>query len=282
MTRPRITIAQLMAIVLFLGLGLAALINDRRKNAEIANLSALIVRQEQEFNRQRGILTTIIDEQCDQLETRRNTFELPHGYVSAVDDVKREVLINITFRQGARPGMKMAIFDAAYLGLPNEKLKATIVLSQVGKQSSTARLLEANNSVGPVRVGDIVLSPAWSPGNPTRFALIGKIDINRDGKDDRDELKRIIDEAGGMIEFDHPPPDVGKETGTLRPRIDWYVTDDRTVSPKESVPSRMREVIKEARHNGIRPISIERLLALLGHRMGEPEAGPRRSTFPWP
>jgi hypothetical protein len=53
-----------------------------------------------------------------------------------------------------------------------------------------------------IQVGDIVYSPAWSPNAPTRFALVGKIDVNRDGQDDRDELKRTIEEAGGVIEFD--------------------------------------------------------------------------------
>ena len=103
---------------------------------------------------------------------------------------------------------------------------------------------------------------------PTRFALIGKIDVNRDGNDDRDELKRVIEEAGGVIEFDLPPPDVGKEIGVLTPRIDWYVTDDRTPLPAGPLSQRISAVIKEARLDGIRPMSIERLLAFLGHGMG--------------
>ena len=56
---------------------------------------------------------------------------------------------------------------------------------------------------------------------------MGKIDINRDSKDDRDELKRMIQEAGGLVEFDLPPSDVGQETGEMSPRIDWYVIDAR-------------------------------------------------------
>ncbi len=81
--------------------------------------------------------------------------------------------------------------------------------------------------IDPIRTGDIVYSPAWSPNNPTRFALVGKIDVNRDGRDDREELKRMIKEAGGVVDFDLPPLEVGKETGKLTPRIDWYVIDDR-------------------------------------------------------
>ncbi len=106
-----------------------------------------------------------------------------------------------------------------------------------------------------------------------RFALVGKIDVNRDGKDDRDELKRMIEEAGGVIDFDLPPADVGKEIGKLSPRINWYVVDGRLPLaesrvprvPRAPLPNRMRKVLKEARLDGIRPLPIERLLAVLGY-----------------
>jgi len=49
--------------------------------------------------------------------------------------------------------------------------------------------IKTNNPIEPIRVGDIVDSPAWSPNLPTRFALVGKMDVNRDDKDDRDKLK---------------------------------------------------------------------------------------------
>ena len=60
-----------------------------------------------------------------------------------------------------------------------------------------------------------------------RIALVGKIDINRDGKDDRGDLKRMIEGAGGQVVFDLPPPDVGRKSGDLTGRIDWFVDDER-------------------------------------------------------
>ena len=50
-----------------------------------------------------------------------------------------------------------------------------------------------------------------------RFALIGKIDVNRDGKDDRQDLKRMIEDAGGVVDYDLPPPEFGKERASSRP-----------------------------------------------------------------
>jgi hypothetical protein len=121
-----------------------------------------------------------------------------------------------------------------------------------------------------------------------RFALIGRIDLNRDGQDDRQELKRMIEEAGGSVEFDFPPPDVGQRSGTLSNRIDWYVTDnrvplrevrssnsERVVAERPDFQKRMSELIKEARLDGIRPMPIERLLSFLGNGTGSQAVGKR-------
>jgi hypothetical protein len=130
------------------------------------------------------------------------------------------------------------------------------------------------------------------PSNPAivfkRFALVGRIDMNRDNQDDRQELKQIIEEAGGIVEFDFPTPDVGQQSGTLSNRIDWYVTDgreplrlarssnsDRVVFGPPDFQKRMSELVREARLDGIRPMPIERLLSFLGNGTG-PQAVSKR------
>ena len=172
--------------------------------------------------------------------------EVRDGEVSYVDYETGEVLVGITQGMGARPHMKFTVFVAHAPNIPAEKPKGTIELISVNDKYSQARILKTNSSINPIRVGDIVYSPAWAPNRPTRFALMGKIDVNRDSIDDRDELKRMIEEAGGVIDFDLPPPDVGQETGVLSPRIDWYVIDargplriDPRNPPRAAPPSRI-------------------------------------------
>jgi hypothetical protein len=180
----------------------------------------------------------------------------------------------------------MTIFDARSPGIPTEKPKGTIELTQVGDQFSAGRIIKMFSTTDPIRIGDIVYSAAWSPNQPMRFALVGKMDVNRDGRDDRQELKRMIEEAGGVVDYDLPPPELGKETGTLNPRIDWYVIDTRTplrdtYEPKsatievaqEKLHQKVGEVVKEARLQGIRPMTIERLLAFLGYDMNARHLG---------
>jgi hypothetical protein len=258
-----------MVVLLFIGLVLAGL--------KIAQLSARIQRMEADAASQLPALTTMIRELRDQRGRPENPFEIPDGYVAKVDRERQAVVINITSAQGAMPGLRLTIFDATASSVATEKPKGLIEVTQVGQQSSIASIIHTADAGRPVRVGDIVYSPAWSPNLPMRFALVGMMDANRDGKDDRDELKRMIRAAGGIIDFDFPPADVGQVTGSLSPRIDWYVVDDRT-SPSAPQATRVTEVIKEARLDGIRPLPMGRLLTYLGHDMRQPSAGRARTA----
>jgi hypothetical protein len=125
-----------------------------------------------------------------------------------------------------------------------------------------------------------VYSAAWSPNQPERFALIDKIDMDRDGRDDREDLKRLIQAAGGVIDYDLPPPGVGQESGELTGQTSWYVIDQRTpirspvgrqsdiYSEDKAFLARKSEALQQAHLNGVRPIAIEKLLAQLGYSYG--------------
>jgi len=260
--------------------------SDKRAT-DVTNLTSKNKQQEDDFTRQREMLTTMLREVRDQLERSKETvLDRPDGYVTYVDYLTREVLVSLTRRMGARPQMRLTIFDAKSPGIPTDKPKGNIEVTSVGEQYSTARITKTESPIDPIRVGDIVYSAAWSPNQPMRFALVGKMDVNRDGKDDRAELRRMIEEAGGVVEFDLPPADLGKETGTLSPRIDWYVIDTRmplrdayikesdvSTAAASKLETRVGEVIREARLNGIRPMPIERLLAYLGYDLNAPVIG---------
>ena len=262
-----------------------------QKTTENANLTETIKRLQGDYAREKDTLTSIIRELRDQLERKETILDHPDGYITYVDYDSGEVQLNINKAMGARPQMVMSIFDANAPGIPTEKPKGSVEVTKVGEQFSIARIIKTISSIDPIRTGDIVYSPAWSPNNPTRFALVGKIDVNRDGRDDREELKRMIQEAGGVIDFDLPPLDVGKETGKLTPRIDWYVTDDRMpfhevfqqrnapiLKNESQLKERMGQVIKEARLDGIRPMPIGRLLSFLGYDINTPVVGRAESV----
>jgi hypothetical protein len=266
--------------------------NDK-KATELASLTTQVRQLKEESDRKLETANTIIREYRDQAEKKENVLDSPDGYVTYVDLDRREVHVSVNRHQGARPQMKMTIFDASSPGIPTEKPKGNIQLIQVGDRYSIGRIEKTNSTIDPIRIGDIVYSAAWSPNEPMRFALIGKIDVNRDGKDDREDLKRMIQDAGGVVDYDLPPPEYGKPTGKLSARIAWYVTDERPplrdyYQPKNDVTLAQQtefqkaygQAVKDARLEGIRPMPVSRLLAYLGYEMGTPIVGRAEAVNP--
>ena len=245
--------------------------------AKLANVEAKLRETIDEDTKKLVLAQNALREARAKVETQENVLDRPDGLVTYVDYTRGEIHCNLTRSQGARPQMKLTIFDSKSPGLPTDKPKGMIELIQVGETFSIARIIRTVTNIDPIKEGDFVYSAAWSPNEPMRFALIGKIDMNRDGKDDRDDLKRMIQGAGGIVDYDLPPPDTGKESGKLTGRDTWYVIDERpafrtvygktntTVGETMEGVKKQSDAVREARLNGVRPMPLERLLPFLGY-----------------
>jgi hypothetical protein len=259
------------------------------KATEIATLTSQSRQFREETTKKLGDLNNVIRELRDEKAQKETVLDQPDGYITYVDYRRGEVRTNINYGMGARPQMSLTIFDSGSPGIPTERPKGTIELIWVGERYSIARITETKSDIEPIRVGDIVYSPAWSPNEPMRFALIGKMDVNRDGKDDRADLIRMIEAAGGVVDYDLPPPSAGKERGKITGRDAWYVIDDPEKRPPlrefqdrgealgtaENVEflKKQSEAIREARDNGVRPMLIGRLLSYHGYNFHAPVVG---------
>ena len=257
-----------------------------RLSTEIATLNNKLRQQEEDYSKKLSLAQTSLREIRDQSERKDTVLDSPDGYVTFADHSRGEVRTNLSHRMGVRPQMSFTIFDKNAPGIPTDKPKGTIELIYVTDTYSIGRIVKTFNTIDPIRNGDIVYSPAWSPNEPMRFALIGKMDVNRDGKDDRADLKRMIESAGGIIDYDLPPPEAGKESGKLTGRDAWYVFDDRIpfvlefktgkdtpTGEQADFLKKQSEAMKEARLNGVRPMAIGRLLSYLGYDYHAPVRG---------
>lgn len=221
----------------------------------------------------------------ETLEKKETVLDKADGYITYVDYTRNEVRTTLTRRQGAREQLVFSVFDKDAPGLPTDSPKATIELIRVDDQGSIGRIVKQIKTIDPIRSGDQVYSPAFGQERPQTFALIGKIDVDRDGRDDREDLKRMIRAAGGEVVYDLPPPP-GRESGELSPTVSWYVLDDRQpwrpgsevnsgASSREEADffKKRTDALQEARLAGIRPISIDRLLNYVGYSFGSPVVG---------
>jgi len=252
--------------------------DNARLATEVATLTTKLRQTEEDFTKKLRLAQDTLRELRDRVERTETVLDSPDGYVTNTDHLRNEVRTNLTSRMGVRPQMQFTIFDRNAPGIPTDKPKGSIELTYVGDKYSIGRIIKTNKAIDPIRTGDIVYSPAWSPNEPMRFALIGKMDVNRDGKDDRADLKRMIESAGGVVDYDLPPPGAGKESGNLTGRDAWYVFDDRMpfvlefktgddhmTGDEQEFLKKQSDAIKEARLLGVRPMAIGRLLTYLGY-----------------
>ena len=263
---------------------------NQKQLAEIATLNSKIREMEDDNSKRMSLAQQTIREYRDRLERTETVLDRPDGTVTFVDYIRGEVHTSVSRTKGARPQMQFSIFDRNSPGIPTDKPKGSIQLVSVGDRESVAKIVKTNSSIDPIAVGDIVYSAAWSPNEPMRFALIGKIDINRDGVDDRQDLKRMIEAAGGKVDYDLPPPEAGKETGKLTGQDAWYVVDERpalrdlyknygtTITESSEFLKKQADAVREARLNGVRPMRIERLLPYLGYDYQAPIRGRAEAT----
>jgi hypothetical protein len=135
-----------------------------------------------------------------------------------------------------------------------------------------------------------LVEPAVAPPHdPMRFALIGPMHLGGIAEDARTWLGRKIVAAGGTVDYDLPPPEVGGEMGQLTDRTGYYVFDERSpqvlefrsgpqghkdAKEQQEFLKKQSDTIKEAQRLGIRPMTIGRLLTLVEDaRQGRKEGG---------
>ena len=247
---------------------------------EVTALKGDIERLNQDHEKKIGQLTAMITDLRGKLQVAIKGDEVlarAQGKVTYVDYTRKEIRTTLSRGQGAKERMRYAVYDAK-AGVPSDKPKATIELVSVNDRDSVAKVLSQASTTNSIRDGDQIYSAAFGQ---KKFALVGRMDINRDGRDDRDVVRRMIEMSGGIVSYDLPPPNQGQEKGQLTATIDWLVTDDSAPifggagSPAEHVRDMTKEtsdflkkrseVVAEGRRLGLQPLPLVKLATYLGY-----------------
>ena len=299
--------------------------DTRRKSDELANLetkltnmvndsNTTVAAKDKTIGELRSVVRTIRDIEAQSSDVMSKS----GGRVTYVDYGSKKVRISVNRSQGVRPLMQFTIFDKNAAGIASDKPKATVELTKVGdpargENDSEARIIQTIEPNDPIRYNDHIFSVGWSYDHPQRFDLVGKIDINRDGRDDRADLIRMIEASGGIVEYDLPPPNVdrgpgqaavarafarlgqpvpastGRSIGSISSLSFGYVIDRRfsTVLNQKKGPDPTKEdtafveeeskAIKDATDQAVRPVPLEKLLNMLGYDYSAPVEGRREA-----
>ena len=164
------------------------------------------------------------------------------------------VWINLGKADGLRLGVSFDVSGdhKAATGKPKAKIEVVEIVAEHLSRCKVVSTVGAQE----ILMGDSIYSPFWQVGRQTKFAFIGKMDLDGDGKDDRETLMLIIIRNGGRIGFDMPPS--GEITGELTDDTRWLILGEGVdaIDGAELIQSKAKEL-------GISQIRLEKLMDYL-------------------
>lgn len=225
-----------------------------------------------------------ITEKLDEVKGAEVTFsENPDGHIIRVNQNQQRVWIDRGRADGLLRQSTFAIYDHNENGMSSTKPKGRIEVLTVGDRMSEARILEDKPS-NPIISGDVIESPAWSPGQRVHFALAMKMDINKDRIDDFEKVKSIIEMNGGVVDAWLRVGGDGKidRQGDIGVNTRYFVQGE---TPSEATSGDLQKQFNQfdadrERFN-VKKIPLQDLLALMGWRADEKtmEMGGSRGGF---
>jgi hypothetical protein len=191
-------------------------------------------------------------------EARRETLEVPDGSVLATDQRSRLVTIDLGRADAVREQMTFDVYEVDENNLARSRPKGKVEVVRVGLRTSDAEILEDELS-NPIVTGDVIHSRIWERGSPVRFALAGLMDLDRDGRSDRELVRSLIELRGGVV--DAEVTDKGEVKGEVTVHTRYMVLGDPPTDP--NVLAAYTELLTQAANQGVEQKSITEILGYL-------------------
>lgn len=212
-------------------------------------------------------LSTALKGQVQSIQ-KESQFENPDGKVKWVNQQQRLAWIDLGLSDGLSRQTTFSVYNHDQAGVSSAKPKGRIeVIRITGPHMSECRILD-DELTNPIMPNDLIHTPAWSPGQEVRFALVGFMDINGDGVSDRETVKRVISINGGII--DAELNDDGTREGTFSINTRYLIQGSK---PNEktgaNVLAEYNKMLEEVQRYNVEIVSVQKLLERMGWKAEE-------------
>lgn len=252
--------------------------------AAIAEKTTLVVARDNTIKERESELRnkgdTIAKQKATITELRDEPFEAPDGRIAWVNQASRTVWVNLGMADGLRRQTTFSVYDHDAMNVAPgsgrardsdedskrmvDERKGMIEITRIIDQHLAEARIVDDYTADPILPGDQVFSPAWKPGRKVRFALVGFMDIDGDGRSDRDLVRNIISMGGGLI--DAEVHDDGAVEGELSANTRYLVRGDQPDGSDAKVLTAYSNLIGQAETLGIQEINLLMLLDLMGYK----------------
>lgn len=133
------------------------------------------------------------------------SFEAPDGTITYVSQRQRVAWIDVGYADGLMRQTTFSVYSHDENGVSSAKPKGRLeVIRTEQPHLSECKILE-DDIKNPILPGDKIFTPAWSPGQRLHFAINGALFIDQDSTPDNDEVRRIIELNGGVVDAELRP-----------------------------------------------------------------------------
>ncbi len=253
----------------------------KEKEGQIAKLTAI-----------NGRLTDEID------KITKTSFEVADGEIRWVDYQNARVWISLGEADNLPKRMTFSVYTKNHNGVArgSDDIKGAIEVTRIiDAHTAEARIIK-DDLYQPIAKGDPIFTPIWSPGRRENFSFVGIIDLDGDGKSDRQKLHELVAGAGATI--DNEVDDDGKRIRYMKfpndfvdhaegvPGIDVNTKflvlgeiPDISLAAKDEDKDRIGRILKqrkilgdEAKQQGVRIVNLNDFLSWIGYQ-------PQRKLF---
>jgi hypothetical protein len=207
------------------------------------------------------------------------SFDVPSGKVEWVDLDTKHVWINRGSRDNLRKGTTFSVYKQVNEGVARglKDIKGAIEVVSVSDNMAMARITR-DRIMDPIVKGDPVYTPLWMPGRKEKFAVVGLIDLDKDGVSDREVLHDLVAASGGEIVDEVDDKGVRHPTnGAINVDTKFLVVgsipDAYEAKPEEKeayqrIGEIHKNMVKEAQEHGVRVVDLDDFLNYIGYEPG--------------
>ncbi len=225
-----------------------------QSKGQIASLSTNLQQTEQ-------LLVRLRDK--DAADAKAN--EYPDGKVTRVNQRTRLVWLDVGPADGLRNQTSFVIVAPEDGNPIKSEPKGIIqVVRLTDDHQAEARIVEDDLS-NPIMPGDNIFSTVWDAGRRDHFALVGKMDIDEDGEDDRKLIQNLISLNGGVV--DAAIAVDGTKTGQMTIDTKYLVRGKRPDAESSEADVRAySEMLGEAQKLGVKEMDVDEFLKYMGYK----------------
>lgn len=184
------------------------------------------------------------------------------GRIASVNSFDRTVLIACDSTAGMRPGLMLSVYEPDDPRPRSGTRKGLVEVVEVEGPTLARARIRADSTTAPLLAGDGVATSLWATDGPKDVAIVGFVRFGAGRRQDAAALQALVERNGARVVDVVAPTTALVVDAGLPSSAD--VQTGVTMEWKPADETARRRALDRAKESGIRVVSLDRLLDMLG------------------